>query len=44
MTLISPFQPGTIEDVAKVIGELYSGSELTHILVEVGIRKRDPGE
>lgn len=33
----SPFQQGTVEDVAKIIGDLYSGSELTRILAQARI-------
>lgn len=40
---IAPFPAGTVEGVAKVIGELYSGSELTRVLAEVPL-KDDPGE
>lgn len=40
---IPPFPAGTVEGVAKVIGELYSGSELTRVLAEVPL-KNDPGE
>jgi uncharacterized protein (TIGR02391 family) len=40
---ISAFPAGTLESVCKVIGELYSGSELTSISQEVPLRD-DPGE
>lgn len=40
---IAPFPAGTVEGVAKVIGELYTGSELTRVLGEVPL-KEDPGE
>ena len=40
---VPPFPAGTVEGVAKVIGELYSGSELTRVLAEVPL-KDDPGE
>lgn len=33
----TPFSPGSIEEIAKIIGELYSGSELTRILNQVGL-------
>ena len=32
-----PFPQGSIEDVAKIVGDLYSGSELTRILDQVGL-------
>lgn len=40
---IPPFPSGTIERCCKIIGELYSGTELTRLLVEVPLRN-DPGE
>lgn len=40
---IQPFPAGTVEGVAKVLGELYSGSEVTRVLAEVPLRD-DPGE
>lgn len=40
---IPPFQQGTLEQVSKIIGDLYSGSELTRVLAEVPLRS-DPGE
>lgn len=43
MAPIRSFPAGTIETVAKVIGDLYSGSELTRIAAEVPL-KGDPGE
>jgi uncharacterized protein (TIGR02391 family) len=38
-----PFPAGVVEQVARIIGDLYSGSELTRMLQEVGLRD-DPGE
>lgn len=32
---IGVFPLGTIEGVSKIIGDLYSGAELTHIVAEV---------
>lgn len=32
-----PFSQGSIEEIAKIVGDLYSGSELTRILVQVGL-------
>ena len=40
---IAPFSAGTIEGVAKVLGDMYTGSELTRVLGEVPL-KDDPGE
>ena len=40
---ISAFPLGTIEGVSKIIGDLYSGTELTRITAEVPLRS-DPGE
>lgn len=40
---IPPFPVGTLEGVCKVIGDLYTGSELTRILAEVPL-KNDMGE
>jgi hypothetical protein len=40
---ISAFPGGTLESVCKIIGDLYSGSELTRICAEVPLRG-DPGE
>lgn len=40
---IGVFPLGTIEGVSKIIGDLYSGTELTRILAEVPLRS-DPGE
>ncbi|UQX11434.1 hypothetical protein [Candidatus Mycobacterium methanotrophicum] len=34
---VQAFSVGTIEAVAKVVGELYSGSELTRILASVNL-------
>jgi uncharacterized protein (TIGR02391 family) len=39
---IQPFSLGTVEGVSKAIADLYSGSELTIILAEAGL-KGDPG-
>ncbi len=41
--VISAFPLGTIEGVSKIIGDLYSGTELTRIMAEVPLRS-DPGE
>ena len=41
---IPPFQAATVESVAKIIGDLYSGSELTRILHETRLTKFDAGE
>lgn len=38
-----PFPSGTLEQTCKLIGDLYSGSDLTRILAEVPLRN-DPGE
>ena len=38
-----PFPAGVIESVARIIGDLYSGTELTRLLHETGLRG-DPGE
>lgn len=43
MASIPPFPPGTIEAVAKIVGDLFSGSELTRLSSEVPL-KDDPGE
>lgn len=40
---IPPFNPGTIEHVCRLIGELYTGSELTSIIRSIPLRA-DPGE
>lgn len=40
---ITPFPSGTIEHCCKIIGELYSGSELTRLVAEVPLHN-DPGE
>jgi uncharacterized protein (TIGR02391 family) len=40
---ISAFPLGTVEGVSKIIGDLYSGTELTRITSEVPLRS-DPGE
>lgn len=40
---IPSFSSGTIETVSKLIGELYTGSQLNRILAEVGISQYDPG-
>jgi len=40
---IPPFPAGTVEAVAKIVGDLYSGSELTRLASEVPLRD-DPGE
>ncbi|BDB63275.1 MULTISPECIES: TIGR02391 family protein [unclassified Rhodococcus (in: high G+C Gram-positive bacteria)] len=40
---IPPFPAGTVETVSKVVGDLYSGSELTVLCAEVPLRD-DPGE
>ncbi len=40
---ISAFPLGTIEGVSKIVGDLYSGTELTRIMAEVPLRS-DPGE
>lgn len=40
---ISAFPLGTIEGVSKIVGDLYSGTELTRIIAEVPLRS-DPGE
>lgn len=40
---ISSFPLGTIEGVSKIIGDLYTGTELTRIMAEVPLRS-DPGE
>ncbi|UDH01744.1 TIGR02391 family protein [Rhodococcus opacus] len=42
-TVISPFPLGTVEAVSRIVGDLYSGSELTVICAEVPLRD-DPGE
>ncbi|WP_396912836.1 TIGR02391 family protein [Mycolicibacterium sp.] len=34
---IAPFGHGSIENIARIIGELYTGSELTRILMSVGM-------
>lgn len=31
------FPPGSIEEIAKIVGDLYNGSELTRILDQVGL-------
>lgn len=31
----APFPQGSIEEIAKIIGDLYSGSELTRILDQI---------
>jgi uncharacterized protein (TIGR02391 family) len=41
---IDPFPLATIEDACKTIGDLYTGSELTRILADVGVGRYDPGE
>lgn len=41
--VISAFPLGTIEGVSKIVGDLYSGTELTRIMAEVPLRS-DPGE
>lgn len=38
-----PFPAGTLEQTCKLIGDLYSGSELTRIIAEIPLRN-DPGE
>ena len=43
MASIQPFPAGTIESVAKIVGDLYSGSELSRLAAEVPL-KDDPGE
>ena len=40
---INAFPLGTVEGVSKIIGDLYSGTELTRITAEVPLRS-DPGE
>lgn len=40
---ISAFPLGTIEGVSKIVGDLYSGTELARIIAEVPLRS-DPGE
>lgn len=40
---IAPFPAGTIESAARVLAELYSGSELTRLMAEVPLRDA-PGE
>ena len=35
---VQAFSVATVENVAKVIGELYSGSELTRILISTSFR------
>lgn len=38
-----PFPAGIVEQVARIISDLYTGTELTRLLSEVGLRD-DPGE
>lgn len=38
-----PFPAGALEQVCKLIGELYSGTELTRIMAQIPLRS-DPGE
>lgn len=42
-TAISPFPLGTVEAVSRIVGDLYSGTELTVICAEAPLRD-DPGE
>lgn len=42
-TAIAPFPAGTVEAVARIVGDLYSGSELTVLAAEVPLTD-DPGE
>lgn len=37
------FNSGTVEAISKVIGDLYTGSQLTEIFIDVGISRHDPG-
>ena len=41
-TPLAPFPLATIESVARAVGDLYTGSELTILLAEAGLRD-DPG-
>lgn len=34
---VAPFGHGSIENIARIIGELYTGPELTRILASVGM-------
>jgi len=43
MTPIPPFEAGVVEQVCRVIGDLYSGTELTRLAEEIPL-SRDPGE
>lgn len=38
-----PFPLATIEHIAREIGDLYTGADLTVLLVEAGLRATDPG-
>ncbi len=44
MEKISPFGTGTFESIARRIGDLYTGSQLTSILVQAGVQAFDPGQ
>jgi TIGR02391 family protein len=41
---ISKFYPGTIEEVSRSIGDLFSGRQITSILIESELVRHDPGE
>lgn len=40
---IAPFRFGTIESIAKTVGGLYTGSQLTSILIDAELSHYDPG-
>lgn len=44
MENISPFGNGTLESIARRIGDLYTGSQLTSILAQAGVQVFDPGQ
>lgn len=44
MENISPFDNGTLESIARRIGDLYTGSQLTGILNQTGVQVFDPGQ
>lgn len=41
--MIPPFEAGVVKQVCRIIGELYSGTELTRLADEIPL-SRDPGE
>lgn len=42
--VVSIFGSGSVEEVSRAIGELYSGSQLTRVIADSHLGKHDPGE